>query len=139
MEDPPSKHSFIELTVRGYYLDMYGQVSNSRFMELLEEARWHHFSGVFESGVFRELDLALVLVNIHVDYKRPAFLDEKLEIHTELQRIGNTSITLSQRIVLSRSHEPILEGKLTYVLKDLKKGTSIPIAGSLRQMLIRGE
>jgi len=126
MEELNAKRSSVDITVRGYYLDMYGQVNNARFMELLEEARWHHFSGAFESGVFAELDLALVLVNIQVDYRRPAFLGDTLQVQTMVERIGNTSLTLSQNIVLANTQEPVLQGKLTYVLKDLKKVFTLP-------------
>jgi len=138
-EEVEPKVSQIEITVRGYYLDLYGQVGNPRFMELLEEARWHHFSGLFESGVFLELDLSLVLVNINVNYRRPAYLGEVLVIGTAIKRMGNKSITLEQVVQLKTSGEPILDGELTYVLKDLKKNQSIHITGSIRQLLLQGE
>ena len=131
--------SHTEITVRGYILDFYGQVSNAKFMELLEEARWNHFHGLFESGIFLELDLALVLVNVNINYKRPAYLGEILDITTRIKKIGNTSITLEQIIHKRKNKELVLEGELTYVLKDLKKGTAVEITGKIEQMLIRGE
>lgn len=139
MDEVLDRKTFTEITVRGYILDFYGQVSNAKFMELLEEARWDHFDGLFESGIFLELDLALVLVNVSIDYKRPAFLGEILDIETQIKRIGNSSITLQQVIVLRKDQSLILDGELTYVLKDLKKGVAMPITGKIRQMLIRGE
>ncbi len=108
-------------------------------MELLEEGRWHHYNGMLETGVFLELDLSLVLVNINVNYRRPAVLGDKLEIVTEVKRIGNKSITLEQVINEKKSGDVILDGELTYVLKDIKKGHGILITGSIRQMLLQGE
>lgn len=133
------KKSVTEITVRGYILDLYGQVSNAKFMELLEEARWNHFHGLFESGMFLDMGLAMVLVNINVDYKRPAFLGEIFDIETVTKKVGNSSLTLQQTIILRKSGEIILDGELTYVLKDLKKGFAIPIVGKMREMLVKGE
>ncbi len=139
MEDLKTKRSTIDFTVKGYHLDLNGQIGSPRFMELLEEGRWHHYSGIFETGVFLELDLTLVLVNINVNFRRPAFLGETLEIITEVKRVGNKSITLEQIIKEKKSQEIILDGELTYVLKDNKKGHGIPITSSIRQLLLLGE
>lgn len=136
---PEGKSSVTEITVRGYTLDMYQQVSHAKFMELLDEAKWNHYDGLFESGIFLDLELALVLVNVNIDYRRPAFLGEILDIHTSLKRIGSKSITLQQDIFLRSTGETILEGQVTYVVKDLKKGSAIPLVGKMREMLTRGE
>ncbi len=139
IDSPGGKSSVTEITVRGYTLDMYQQVSHAKFMELLDEAKWNHYDGLFESGIFLDLELALVLVNVNIDYRRPAFLGEILDIHTSLKRIGSKSITLKQDIFLRSTGETILEGEVTYVVKDLKKGSAIPLVGKMREMLTRGE
>ena len=136
---PEGKSSVTEITVRGYTLDMYQQVSHAKFMELLDEAKWNHYDGLFESGIFLDLGLALVLVNVNIDYRRPAYLGEILDIHTSLKRIGEKSITLQQDILLRETGETILEGEVTFVVKDLEKGSAIPIVGRMREMLTRGE
>ena len=136
---PIGKASATEITVRGYTLDMYQQVSNAKFMELLDEAKWNHYDGLFESGLFLDLDLALVMVNINIDYRRPAYLGEIFDIFTSVKRIGEKSITLQQDCILRTTQEVILEAEVTYVVKDLKKGSAIPLVGKMREMLTRGE
>lgn len=136
---PLGKVSKTKITVRGYTLDMYQQVSNSKFMELLDEAKWNHYDGLFESGIFLDLDLALVLVNINVDYRRPAYLGEVFDIYTSVKRVGEKSITLKQDCLLRPGKDVILEAEVTYVVKDLKKGAAVPLVGKMREMLTRGE
>ena len=133
------KKSVTEITVRGYILDLYGQVSNSKFMELLEEARWNHYKGLFESGMFLDLGLALVLVNANVDYKSAAKLGDILDIVTSIDRIGEKSIKLRQTVFMRATGEEVIDAKMTYVVKDLEKGSAIPLVGKMRDMLLRGE
>lgn len=136
--DASTQKSVTEITVRGYILDFYGQVSNSKFMELLEEARWNHYHGLFESGMFIELGLALVLVNSNIDYRLPAKLGDVMDIETSVGRVGDKSITLKQRILMRNSGDIILDADMTYVVKDLEKGRAIPLVGRMRDMLLRG-
>lgn len=138
MEPTPNK-TITEITVRGYILDLYGQVSNSKFMELLEEARWNHYRGLFESGMFLDLGLALLLVHADVSYRAPARLGDILDIETYMKKMGNKSITLQQSIYMRSTQEVVLEAEMTYVLKDLKKEVSVPLVGRIRDMLIRTE
>ena len=131
------RKSYTEITVRSWTLDLYGQVSNAKFLEFLEEARWNHFQGFFESGMFMDLGLAFVLVNINLNYKGSARLGDILDIETYIQRIGEKSITLSQTIMMRSTKEVIMEGEVTFVVKDLEKGIATPITGRMKDMFLR--
>ncbi len=129
--------SVTELVVRGWTLDLYGQVSNAKFMEFLEEARWNHFEGFFESGMFIDLGLAFVLVNVNMNYKDGARLGDVLAISTRISRIGAKSITLTHEVLRKSDHQIILVGEVTFVVKDLEKGIAVPITGRMRDMFLR--
>lgn len=131
------RKSQTEITVRSWTLDLYGQVSNAKFLEFLEEARWNHFQGFFESGMFLDLGLAFVLVNVNIDYRRSARLGDILDIDTSITRIGGKSITLSHSIVMRSSQKKVLDGSVTFVVKDLEKGVAVPITGRIRDMFLR--
>lgn len=126
-----------EITVRSWTLDLYGQVSNAKFLEFLEEARWNHFQGFFESGMFMDLGLAFVLVNINLNYKGSARLGDILDIKTYIKRLGDKSITLSQTIIMRSSQKEVMDGEVTFVVKDLEKGVATPITGRMRDMFER--
>lgn len=63
-----------QIKVRGYHLDVYQHVNNARYLEFLEEARW---DGLENSESFQWLtahNIAFVVVNININYRRPAVL-----------------------------------------------------------------
>lgn len=136
-EEQVYKKSTTEITVRSWTLDLYGQVSNAKFLEFLEEARWNHFKGFFESGMFMDLGLAFVLVNVNLNYSNSARLGEVLDVETFINRIGTKSITLSHRIVRRQDQELILEGTVTFVVKDLEKGVAVALTQRMRDMFLR--
>ena len=129
--------SVTEITVRGWSLDLYGQVSNAKFMEFLEEARWNHFEGFFESGMFIDLGLAFVLVNVNISYRDGSRLGDVLAISTRIARVGTKSITLAHEVLRKSDHQIILDGEVKFVVKDLEKGIAVPIAGRMRDMFLR--
>ncbi|MEZ4772105.1 MAG: thioesterase family protein [Bacteroidia bacterium] len=137
LDEKAFKKSYTEITVRSWTLDLYGQVSNAKFLEFLEEARWNHFRGFFESGMFLDLGLAFVLVNVTLDYSGAARLGDILDIETGIIRIGEKSITLSHKIVMRINQKIILDGEVTFVVKDLEKGEAVPIAGKMKDMFLR--
>jgi len=76
-----------EIKVRGYHLDVFGHVNNARYLEFLEEARW----AIFDDKVNLE-DLAregyvFTVVNININYRRPAFLHDRLRRFSSLLEI----------------------------------------------------
>ena len=68
-----------QIKVRGYHLDVYQHVNNARYLEFLEEARW---DGLENSESFQWLtahNIAFVVVNININYRRPAVLGDVLD------------------------------------------------------------
>jgi thioesterase-3 len=139
MEELLAKKTYTEIVVRSWMLDMYGQVSNPKFMEMLEEARWNHFQGFFESGMFIDLGLAFVLVNVNLNYRGAARLGDLLDIETSIKRIGEKSITLSHLIHRRRNGKMVVDGEMTFVVKDLEKDVAVPITGRMRDMFLRAD
>ena len=67
-----------QIKVRGYHLDVYQHVNNARYLEFLEEARW---DGLESSPAFQWMtarNIAFVVVNININYRRPAVLGDAL-------------------------------------------------------------
>ncbi|TAE56329.1 MAG: acyl-CoA thioesterase [Bacteroidetes bacterium] len=129
--------TFTEITVRSWTLDLYGQVSNAKFLEFLEEARWNHFQGFFESGMFMDLGLAFVLVNVNLNYRGAARLGDVLDIETSIKRIGEKSITLAHAVTMRITGKTIMDGEVTFVVKDIEKDVAVPIIGRMKDMFLR--
>jgi len=128
------------LSVRGYHLDVYGHVNNARYLEFLEEARWRFFA---ERGVIDALtgnELAMVVVNININYRRAALIHEELKIVTQVTKVGNKSFIIRQEISLAdssltNSGEMIADTDGTYVLLDNELGATVAIQGKYKDLL----
>lgn len=85
-----------QIKVRGYHLDVYQHVNNARYLEFLEEARW---DGLENSDSFHWMtahNIAFVVVNININYRRPAVLSDLLTITSQLQQLNGKSGILSR-------------------------------------------
>lgn len=128
-----------EITVRGYHLDLYQHVNNARYLEFLEEARWQSYDKPFEKAGLAEKGLAFVIVNINIDYKRPAGLGEVLNIVNTLQRIGSKSVTIRQHMFLKGTDITVVDAAVTIVLMDMKTGRAVPLEGDLLEIMQASE
>ncbi|MEL7530868.1 MAG: acyl-CoA thioesterase, partial [Bacteroidota bacterium] len=86
---------------------------------------------------FMELGLAFMPVNVNLSYSNPANLGDVLDIETVIDRIGEKSITLAQKINMRDSGELIVSGEVTFVVKDMQKGVAVPVKGRLLDMFLR--
>lgn len=75
----------------------------------------------------------LVMANINIDFIREIFLDDDVEIRTEVAKIGRASLTLIQDI--DQGGNLCARGKPTFVYLDTKSRKSIPIPPSVRRTL----
>lgn len=91
-----------QIKVRGYHLDVYQHVNNARYLEFLEEARW---DGLENSDSFQWMtahNIAFVVVNININYRRPAVLSDLLTITSQLQQLNGKSGILARSLHWSR-------------------------------------
>ena len=123
------------IKVRGYHLDMYGHVNNARYLEFLEEARWSLIENDFELDEFEKAGLVFAVVNININYRKPAFRDNVLKIESSLSKIGKTSATIHQKISLAGTEISIADADVTFVVIDLQSQKPIRFTGKYRKML----
>lgn len=124
-----------QIKVRGYHMDVYQHVNNARYLEFLEEARWE---GLENSAGFQwmtEQDIAFIVVNINISYRRPAVLGDVLRITSHLQQLSGKSGVLSQVVTLEPEGQVVADALLTFVCINLKTQKSLPIEGELREKL----
>lgn len=124
-----------QIKVRGYHMDVYQHVNNARYLEFLEEARWE---GLENSAGFQwmtEHNIAFIVVNINISYRRPAVLGDVLRITSDLQQLNGKSGVLSQVVTLEPEGQIVADALLTFVCIDLKTQKSLPIEGDLREKL----
>ncbi|WP_241666630.1 YbgC/FadM family acyl-CoA thioesterase [Jejubacter calystegiae] len=123
------------IKVRGYHLDVYQHVNNARYLEFLEEARWEVLET--QSG-FRwmvEQGLAFVVVNININYRRPALLGDRLTVTSRMQTLNGKSGVLSQVITRDSESDVVADALITFACVDLQSQKAQPLEGELRRHL----
>ena len=126
---------YIRIKVRGYHLDQHGHLNNAGYIVFLEEARWALFENYNAGEFFSKNDLALTIVNTNINYRRPSFLNETLEIHTKVMRIGTSSCKVDQTIYLEGSNTIIADATNTFALMDKHSQKAVAINGKAREKL----
>lgn len=126
---------YIRIKVRGYHLDQNGHLNNAGYTEFFEEARWSLFENYNAGEFFSKNELALTLVNVNINYRFPAFVNDTLEIHTKVMRIGKTSCRIDQVIYLEGSNKVIADASNTFALVDKRQNVAVEIEGMAREKL----
>ena len=123
-----------EIKVRGYHLDMFRHVNNARYLEFLEEGRWAFFDG--NPQFFHHLKgVTFFVVNININYRRPATLGDTLDVQTSLSDIGNTSGKLHQEIYNVKSEELVVDADVTFVIVDAKTQNPLNLRNQFKEIL----
>jgi acyl-CoA thioester hydrolase len=96
----------LEQDVRFGDTDAMGHANNARFLTYCESARiayWEAATGeAFALATHGTME-SMILAEIRVTFRSPAFFGERLTVESRVGRIGRTSFTLEHRITASES------------------------------------
>ncbi len=124
----------LEVVVRFGDTDAMGHANNARFLTYCESARidyWETATGEpFGLATHGESE-SMILADIRVTFRSPAFFGEVLTVESRLGRIGRTSFTLEHRITASASTRGearlVATAEATQVLYDYATGRPRPV------------
>ncbi|PWC15039.1 thioesterase [Brenneria roseae subsp. americana] len=123
------------ITVRGYHIDVYQHVNNARYLEFLEDARWQWLETLPTFDWMNRNNIAFIVVNININYRKPAVLGDKLRIDSEFLQLNTKSGVISQKITRQSDDENIADALLTFVCIDLLTQKALPLEGELLEHL----
>lgn len=124
-------HTFI--TVRGFHIDVYQHVNNARYLEFLETARWEWLDNKSGFKWMIENNIAFIVVNININYRKPATLGNVLRIDSSLQQLNTRSGVLEQ--VVTHDGDIVADATLTFVCIDLRTQKALTLEGELLERL----
>ncbi|MCI1677354.1 MAG: acyl-CoA thioesterase [Ewingella americana] len=124
-------HTFI--TVRGFHIDVYQHVNNARYLEFLETARWEWLDNKSGFKWMSENNIAFIVVNININYRKPATLGNVLRIDSSLQQLNTRSGVLEQ--VVTHDGDIVADATLTFVCIDLRTQKALTLEGELLERL----
>ena len=125
----------MEIKVRGYHIDVFGHVNNARYLEFLEEARWAAFEAKADLLTLATQGLAFNVVNININYRRPAVINETLLIETHIKHLGRRSGVIRQAVKLKGADTLIADADVTFVIFDQHQQRSAVFEGKLLTLL----
>lgn len=85
-------------------IDMLGHVNNSRYFELFDLAKNDYFTRV-AGGNLNWQRPPVMIANINCDFLSQTTFHEPVEVHTQVDRIGDKSFVLIQQLVNSDTQE----------------------------------
>jgi thioesterase-3 len=127
----------IEIKVRGYHLDLFRHVNNARYLEFLEEARWSFLEGANNLDLLEKQNYAFAVVNININYRRPAYMGEMLRIATTMKSIGARSCVMHQLVTLKDTDTVVADADVTFVIVDTQAEKAVLLDGELRAAMER--
>lgn len=117
----------VTVTVYSYECDASGHLNEAAFLQLFERARWETLARGPGIETFRRNGVWLAVRKATLEYHLPVFPGDVLEIHTDLQRLGRTSIELRHQALRPGDNQVVAEGHLVFVaVDDTGKPTPVP-------------
>jgi acyl-CoA thioester hydrolase len=109
----------IALRVRYAECDAQQVVFNGRYADYVDVAMTEYFRhkvGGFQQLLNKGLDTQVV--NLNINFRASARFDDVLDIHVNLAKLGNTSLSFSVQIFEQKSQTKVVDAEITYVLVD---------------------
>ena len=131
-----------EVQVRLADTDAMGHVNNARYLTYVEIARvayWEHVTGRMLPIGVHGAEEGMILAEIRMTYRSPAFYGETLTVETRVERIGRSSWTMVHRLTVGESrHGParlVAVADSVLVTYDYRAEQPIPVPSALAAAL----
>ncbi|MCC6610780.1 MAG: tol-pal system-associated acyl-CoA thioesterase [Burkholderiales bacterium] len=123
--------------VRVYYhhTDAGGVVYHGTYLDFFEAARIELLRALgFDLAELAEKRAAIFIVyGMHVSYRKPARLNDALEVTAEVARLGRVRIEFAQRVL--RGGEPIVSATVEAACVHPRTFRPVPLPEELRERL----
>lgn len=117
-------------------IDMLGHVNNAVYATYLENARLAY---IYAAGGEAASSLPLILAELNITYKSPAFFRETLQIGARIQEIRNSSFVMESQIVEKESQRLVALNRAIIVHYDYATQRPAPLPAEWRERFERFE
>lgn len=117
-------------------IDMLGHVNNAVYATYLETARLEYIYAVAGEAAF---SLPLILAELNITYKSPAFFRETLQIGLRIQEVRNSSFSVEAQIVEKESQRLVALSRVVLVHYDYAEKRPAPLPAEWRARFERFE
>jgi acyl-CoA thioester hydrolase len=115
------------IQVRYGDLDPQWHVNNARFSTYIEQARIAYLMALelFDGQSF--FDLGLIVADIHISYKLPVALNQKISVGVRVYKIGNKSMNMSYAVFDLTNDAVLATSEAILVGYDYQRKTTVII------------
>jgi acyl-CoA thioester hydrolase len=113
-------------------IDAMGHLNNAVYFSYFEFGRqkyWHRVLGKLD----RVFDIGFVMASAAIDYRRPVYMGDVLDLEIRCPRTGRSSFDFSYQ--LRRDGEIVAEGRSTQVLWDWDRNVRREFDDGLRERI----
>lgn len=116
----------IPIDVRFGDIDAMGHVNNAVFFTYLEQSRLQY---MLHLGLpaFRATKLNFILAEVSCQFKAPILYENRLEVKSRVERMGNSSITMTHQIEDRLTRQVMAIGRSVVVVYDYELNQSAPL------------
>lgn len=132
--DPRSYAHQFPMAVRWGDMDAYGHVNNVNFLRYLESGRVAYAHSAYERPIKADGE-NIILADIQCSFKRQLHYPSEITILSRTMRIGRTSMTMEQMILLAPNDELAATSRSILVWFDFVRQRPVPIPDWLKTRL----
>jgi acyl-CoA thioester hydrolase len=126
------------LQVRFRDTDAFGHVNNAVFFTYIELARIRYLLDVLRPP--EPFDrMPLILARVELDFRSPIMFGEDVEVATQVDRIGRSSIAMSHRMTAGADRRLVGEAQSVLVTYDYSVAQPMPVPDDWRRKITRHE
>jgi thioesterase-3 len=101
----------------------------------MEEARWVIIDKYIDIKRMQTKGIIFVVVNININYRRPASMGDILELYLGLAKIGGKSAVFHQEIRLKGTDTVVADAQVTFVFADKITGKAVKIDDEIKKLI----
>jgi acyl-CoA thioester hydrolase len=115
-----------EFTVPGDALDENGHVNNVRYVQWMQEAAVRHYESIGGIPLTQAIGATWVVRSHNIEYLRPAFADDRIEVRTWVVNIRRVRSLRRYRFIRVADGKLLVKGETDWVFVDARTG--VPMA-----------
>jgi len=128
---------FWETRIRYYELDPQGIMHNANYLAFYDQAVAEYFRDLdydYEKEI-RNTNKDFHTVQVVVQYNKPLYFDDEIEIGLKIKEVGNTSMTWVMGMFMKKTTELASASEIVHVYTDMKTGKPTTITDDLKKKL----
>jgi acyl-CoA thioester hydrolase len=130
---------YYPIQVRYGDLDPQWHVNNAKFLTYFEQARFAYLVELRLWDGKSFLDLGLIVADVHVSYKAPILLGQKVRIGVRVSKIGTKSLTYACQIEDESTNTVLATAEIVGVSYNYHTHSTQPVPEDWRQKISQYE